>query len=82
MQWVPGTLSLGLSGREVKLTPQLHLVKRSKEAWSSTSTPHYAFMVWCSVKARGRVYVYLDFIKEPGEERALYVVLIVAIIIK
>jgi hypothetical protein len=36
----------------VKLTTHLHLVPRSKNEWSYTSTPQYAFMAWCSVKAR------------------------------
>jgi hypothetical protein len=34
----------------VKLTTNLHLVQRSKIAWSYTSTPQYAFMVRCLVK--------------------------------
>jgi hypothetical protein len=34
-----GSLSLG-----VKLTTHLHLVPRSKNEWSYTSTPQYAFM--------------------------------------
>jgi hypothetical protein len=37
----------------VKLTTHLHLVPRSKNEWRYTSTPQYAFMVWCSVKAQG-----------------------------
>jgi hypothetical protein len=28
-------------------------VPRSKNKWSYTSTPQYAFMAWCSVKAQG-----------------------------
>jgi hypothetical protein len=39
IQWVPGTLSLGLKRPGVKLTTRLHLVARSKNAWSYTSTP-------------------------------------------
>jgi hypothetical protein len=34
IEWVPGALSLG-----VKLTTHLHLVSRSKNAWSYTSAP-------------------------------------------
>jgi hypothetical protein len=30
-----------------------------KNAWSYTSTPQYAFMAWCSVKAQGQLYLYL-----------------------
>jgi hypothetical protein len=36
----------------VKLTTHLHLVPRSKNKWSYTSTPPYAFMAWCSVKKK------------------------------
>jgi hypothetical protein len=54
MQWVPGALSLG-----VKLTTHLHLVPRSKNEWSYTSTPPHAFMAWCSVKTQGQLYLYL-----------------------
>jgi len=32
-------------------------VPRSKNAWSYTSTPPYAFMTWCSVKAQGQLYL-------------------------
>jgi hypothetical protein len=35
-------------------------VPRSKNGWSYTSTPQYAFMAWCSVKkAQGQLYLYL-----------------------
>jgi hypothetical protein len=40
----------------VKLTTPLHLVPRSKNEWSYTSTPQYASMAWCSVKAQGQLY--------------------------
>jgi hypothetical protein len=43
----------------VKLTPHLHLTPRSKNGWSYTSTPQYAFIAWCSVKAQGRLYLYV-----------------------
>jgi hypothetical protein len=36
----------------VKLITHLHLVLRSKNTWSYTSTPQYVFMVWCLVKHR------------------------------
>jgi hypothetical protein len=39
INWVPGALSWGWSGRGVKLTIHLHLVPRSKNEWSYTSTP-------------------------------------------
>jgi hypothetical protein len=38
IQWVPEAISLG-----VKLTTHLHLVRRSKNAWSYTSTPPIRF---------------------------------------
>jgi hypothetical protein len=47
-----------LSGRGVKLTTRLYLVPRSKNEWGYTSTPPYAFMAWCSVKAQG-LYLYI-----------------------
>jgi len=34
----------------VKLTTHLRLAPRSKNTWSYTSLPQYAFMAWCSVK--------------------------------
>jgi hypothetical protein len=43
----------------MKLTTHLHLMPRSKDEWSYTSTPQYAFMAWCSVKAQGQLYLYL-----------------------
>jgi len=36
----------------VKPTTVLHLVPRSKNAWSYTSTPQYVFMAWFLVKHR------------------------------
>jgi hypothetical protein len=48
IQWVPGALSLG--------------VKRLGREADYTSTPQYAFMAWCSVKAQGQLYLYLWFL--------------------
>jgi hypothetical protein len=43
----------------MKLTTHLHLVLRSKNVWSYTSTPQYAFMAWCSLKkAQGQHYLF------------------------
>jgi hypothetical protein len=42
-----------------QLTTHPHLVPRSKNEWSYTSTPQYTFMAWCSVKAQGQLYLYL-----------------------
>jgi hypothetical protein len=52
IQWVPGAPSLGVERPGLKLTTHLHLVQRSKNAWSYTSAPQYAFMAWCLVKDR------------------------------
>jgi hypothetical protein len=38
----------------MKLTTHLHLVRRSRNVWSYTSTPQYAFMAWCLVKHRDK----------------------------
>jgi len=40
--------------RGVKLTTHFHLMPRSKNAWSYTSTSQYAFMAWCLVKHRDK----------------------------
>jgi len=45
----------------VKVTTHLHLVPRSKNKWSYTSTPQYDFMAWCSVKAQGQLYLTLTY---------------------
>jgi hypothetical protein len=45
----------GKAAGGVKLTTHLHLVPRSKNALSYTSTPQYAFMAWCSVKTTGTI---------------------------
>jgi hypothetical protein len=39
IQWVPGALLLGVKRPGRELTTDLHLVPRSKNAWSYTSTP-------------------------------------------
>jgi hypothetical protein len=43
----------------MKLTTHLHLVPRTKNEWRCTSSPQYALMAWCSVKAQGQLYLYL-----------------------
>jgi hypothetical protein len=47
IQWVPGALSLGVKrpGREADDSPPSNA--EVKNAWSYTSTPHYAFLAWC-----------------------------------
>jgi hypothetical protein len=56
IQWVPGALSLGVKrpGREADHSPPSSA--EVKNAWSYTSTPQYAFMAWCSVKAQEQLY--------------------------
>jgi hypothetical protein len=50
IQWVPGALSLGVKwlGREADHSPPCSA--EITNALSYTSTPKYAFMVWCSIK--------------------------------
>jgi hypothetical protein len=43
-------LFLGEKRPGVKLTTHLHLVPRTKNVWSYTSTPQYTFMAWGSVE--------------------------------
>jgi hypothetical protein len=39
-------------------------VPLAKNKWSYTSTPQYASMAWCSVKAQGKLYLYTYIRKE------------------
>jgi hypothetical protein len=50
IEWVPGAPCLGVKrpGREADHSPPSSA--EVKNAWHYTSTPQYAFMVWCSVK--------------------------------
>jgi hypothetical protein len=59
IQWVPGPLSLGVKQlrREADHSPPSS--SKVKNAWSNTSTPPYAFMPWCSVKAQGQFYFHI-----------------------
>jgi hypothetical protein len=54
IQWATGALSLGIKppGREADHSPPSSA--EVKNAWSYTSIPQYAFMVWCSVKRKHR----------------------------
>jgi len=59
IQWVPVALFLGLK-RSVREAEHLHPSSSEvNNVWSCTSTPQYALIVWCSVKARGRLYLFL-----------------------
>jgi hypothetical protein len=59
IQWVPGAIFLGVKwpGREDDHSPPSSA--EVKNAWSYTSTPQYAFMAWCLVKAEGQLYLLL-----------------------
>jgi hypothetical protein len=59
IQWVTGTLSLGVKrlGSEADHSPPSNT--EVKNAWIYTSTPQYALMAWCSVKTQGQPYLYL-----------------------
>jgi hypothetical protein len=57
IQWVPEALSLG---QVMKLTTHLHLAPRSRICGAIPPLPQYAFIAWCSVKAQGRLYLYLS----------------------
>jgi hypothetical protein len=59
IQWVPGALSLGVKrpGREADHSPPSGA--EVKNAWSYTSTPQYAFIVWCLVKHKDNFTFYL-----------------------
>jgi hypothetical protein len=58
IQWLPGALSLGIKrpGREADPSPPSSA--EVKNSWNYTSTPHYAFMAWCSVNAQVQLYLY------------------------
>jgi hypothetical protein len=59
IQWVQGALSLEVKRPRCETVTHLHLMPRSKNGWSCASTPQYAFMAWCSVKAQLHLYFYL-----------------------
>jgi hypothetical protein len=48
----------------MKLTTHFHLVQRSKNAWSYTSTPHYVFMA-C-------LYIYINICSIVGVGAVMY----------
>jgi hypothetical protein len=43
-----------------------------KNAWSYTSTPQYAFIARCSVKAQGQLYLYQNGARQTSDVRSLY----------
>jgi hypothetical protein len=54
IQWLPGSLSLGLKRPGGTLTNHLHLVPRSRIHGAIPLLLQYAFMAWCSVKTQWR----------------------------
>jgi heme/copper-type cytochrome/quinol oxidase subunit 4 len=72
-RWVPGALSLGIKRLGVKLIILLHLVPKSKNEWSYTSTPQYALMAWCLVKQRDNFTFtfYRDLIKLNHSDKVI-----------
>jgi hypothetical protein len=73
IQRVPGALSLGVkrSGREADYS---HLVPRSKNAWSYTSTPPKRLhgVVLNKIKAEGQLYLYHRVQNGSGDHPASY----------
>jgi hypothetical protein len=59
IQWVQGALSLGVKQARCEADHSPPSSDEVKNVWSCTSTPQYAFMAWCSVKAQWQLYFYL-----------------------
>jgi hypothetical protein len=59
MQWVPGIISLGVKWPVHEADHSPPTSAKIKNTWSDTSTPPYAFMAWCSVKAQGQLYLFI-----------------------
>jgi hypothetical protein len=59
IQWVPGSLSLGVKRPDLKLTKHLHLVLRLIMRGATPPLPQYTFMAWCSFIAQGQRHLYL-----------------------
>jgi hypothetical protein len=60
IQWVQGVFLWGLNARVVKLTTHIHLVPRSKNAWSYTSTPPIRLHELLLSEVQGQLYLLLD----------------------
>jgi hypothetical protein len=52
IQWVPGSLSLGVKRPGRKLTIHLHLLQKSRMRGAISPLPQYVFTAWCLVKHR------------------------------
>jgi hypothetical protein len=55
-------MGTGGLGWAMKLTTHLHLVPRSRMHGAIPPLPQYAFMVWCSVKTQGQLYIYIQML--------------------
>jgi hypothetical protein len=66
VQWASGSLSLGLKrpGREADHSPPS--VAEVNKRGAVHPLPQYVFMAWCSVKAKGQLYLYLGFDSRRG----------------
>jgi hypothetical protein len=60
IQLVQGAFSLGVKRPGVNLTTHLYLMPRSRMRGDIPPLPQYALMAWCSVKAQGQLYLYLQ----------------------
>jgi hypothetical protein len=61
IQWEPGALSLGVKQPRRRADHSPPSSAEIKNAWCYTSTPPYAFMAWCSVKAQGlTIFIFYD----------------------
>jgi len=58
IQWVQGVLFLGVK-RPVREADLLPYSAEVKTTWSYTSTPQYALVAGCSVKAQGQLYLFI-----------------------
>jgi hypothetical protein len=65
IQWIPGTLSLGVKRPGCEADHSSPSSAKVKNAWSYTSTPQYAFIAWCLVKAQGELYLDLYLYNKP-----------------
>jgi hypothetical protein len=61
IQWAPGALSLTVKRPEREADHSHPSSAEFTNAWSYTSTSQYASMVWCLVKAQGRINIARGF---------------------
>jgi hypothetical protein len=65
VQWVLGALMLGIKWLVHEAGHLPPSSAGAKNAWSCTLIPQYVFMAWCSVKALGQLYFYLQSMISP-----------------